>query len=198
MRLAIFGGSFDPVHYGHLRLAEEAREAARLDKVLFMPAAVSPFRLHQPPSDSVHRLQMLRLAVQGNPCFEVSDLEVQRGGVSYTIDTVRSVRAQYPDAELYLILGTDALEGFMAWREPVRIAHECQLLVGTRPDYDLQTVLHRLPEPIRTRVQPVPMTPLGISASELRQRARDGRSLRYLTPPDVIEYIIQQRLYQEP
>lgn len=198
MRLALFGGTFDPVHYGHLRLAEEACEAANLERVLFMPAHTSPFRTAERLSDPEHRLQMLRLATKDNPRFEVSDIEIQRGGVSYTIDTVRTLRQQYPNAELFLILGADALQGFTAWREPDVIAQECGLLVGVRPHYDLQATLAQLPDPIRQRVQPVPMTPLGISASDLRQRVRQGRSIRYLTPPHVIEYIQQHRLYLEP
>ncbi|MCS6924016.1 MAG: nicotinate-nucleotide adenylyltransferase [Fimbriimonadales bacterium] len=198
MRIALFGGTFDPVHYGHLRLAEEAREAANLERVLFVPACVSPFRTGETLSDPTHRLQMLRLATQDNPCFEVSDLEIQRGGISYTVDTVQAVRAQHPDAELFLILGADALQGFPLWRDPLRIVQACTLLVGARPDHDLQAALDLLPEPIRSRVQPVPMTPLGISGSDIRRRVREGRSTRYLTPPDVIEYIIQNRLYLEP
>ncbi len=198
MRLAIFGGTFDPVHYGHLRLAEEAREAANLERVLFVPASVSPFRSSEPPSAAEARVQMVRLAVQHNPHFEVSEIEIRRGGVSYTVDTLRVIRQQYPEAELFLILGADALQGFMEWREPYLIAHECHLLVGVRPNYDLQHTLEQLPEPIRQRVQQVPMTPMGISANDIRQRVRTGRSIRYLTPQDVIEYIQQHRLYLEP
>lgn len=198
MRLAILGGTFDPVHYGHLRLAEEAREAANLERVLFVPASVSPFRTTEPLSTAESRVQMVRLAVQHNPHFEVSEIEVRRGGVSYTIDTVRAIRQQHPEAELFLILGADALQGFMGWREPYSIAQECRLLVGVRPHYDLQNALAQLPEPIRQRVQLVSTTLMGISASDIRQRIRTGRTIRYLTPQDVIEYIQRYRLYLEP
>lgn len=198
MRLAILGGTFDPVHYGHLRLAEEAREAANLERVLFVPASVSPFRTTEPLSTAESRVQMVRLAVQHNPHFEVSEIEVRRGGVSYTIDTVRAIRQQHPEAELFLILGADALQGFMDWREPHSIAQECRLLVGVRPHYDLQNALEQLPEPIRQRVQLVSTTLMGISASDIRQRIRTGRTIRYLTPQDVIEYIQRYRLYLEP
>jgi len=198
VRIALFGGTFDPVHYGHLRLAEEAREAAGLERVLFVPAHMSPFRQQEPISLPRHRIDMARLAIADNPAFEVSELEIQRGGVSYTVNTVAALRAAYPDAELYLILGADALKGFPNWHQAEAIAQECCLLVGMRPNYDLQAVLEHLPDAIRARVQPVPMTPLDISASDLRQRIRTGRSIRYLTPPDVIEYIQQHRLYLEP
>lgn len=198
MRIGLFGGTFDPVHYGHLRLAEEAREAAQLERVLFMPAFASPFRTAESHTAPEHRLEMLRLAVQDNPVFEVSEVEIRRSGVSYTVETVLALRSLYPRAELFLILGTDALLGFPQWRSPEVIARECLLLVGVRPEYNLEDVLATLPEPFRARVQPVPMTPLGISASEIRARVRTGRSIRYLTPPNVIEYIIRHRLYLEP
>ena len=127
MRIALFGGTFDPVHYGHLRLAEEAREAAGLERVLFVPAHMSPFRQQEPISPPRHRIDMARLAIADNPTFEVSELEIQRGGVSYTVDTVTTLRAQYPDAELHLILGADALQGFPNWYRAAAIAHECIL-----------------------------------------------------------------------
>jgi len=198
MRIALFGGTFDPVHYGHLRLAEEAREAAALERVLFVPAYMSPFRQREPISLPRHRIEMTRLAVADNPAFEVSDIEIQRGGVSYTVETVAALRAHYPDAELYLILGADALQGFPNWYQAGTIAQECRLLVGVRPHHDLQAALAQLPDAIRARVHPVALTPLDISASDIRQRIRTGRSIRYLTPPDVIEYIQQHRLYLEP
>lgn len=163
-----------------------------------MPAFVSPFRTAELLSAADVRVQMLRLAVQNNPHFEVSEMEIERGGVSYTIDTLRAIRQQYPEAELFLILGADALQGFMGWREPYAIAQECRLLVGVRPNYDLQNALEQLPESIRQRVQAVRMTPLGISASDIRQRVRTGHSIRYLTPQNVIEYIQLHRLYLEP
>jgi nicotinate-nucleotide adenylyltransferase len=159
---------------------------------------MSPFRQQEPISPPRHRIDMARLAIADNPTFEVSDIEIQRGGVSYTVDTVMTLRAQYPDAELHLILGADALLGFPNWYRAAAIAHECILLVGVRPHYDLQAAMGHLPDEIRPRVQPVPMTPLDISASDLRQRVRTGRSIRYLTPPNVIEYIQQHRLYLEP
>lgn len=111
---------------------------------------------------------------------------------------MRYLRAQHPNAELYLIMGADTLAGFQRWRQPEVIAQECTLLVGVRPEYDLNAALDLLPAAIRARVHPVPMTPLGISASAIRDQIRAGHSIRYLTPPDVIEYIIRNRLYVEP
>jgi nicotinate-nucleotide adenylyltransferase len=198
MRIGLFGGTFDPVHYGHLRLAEEARETANLECVLFVPARVSPFRLHESRTAPAHRLQMLLLATADNDAFEVSAAEIQRGDISYTVDTVLALRQQYPEAQLSLILGADALQGFLQWNRPEIIVQECCLLVGVRPPYDLEATLAGLPEAIRQRVQLVAMTPMDISASDIRLRVRTQRSIRYLTPPHVIEYIQQHRLYREP
>ncbi|GIV08249.1 MAG: putative nicotinate-nucleotide adenylyltransferase [Fimbriimonadales bacterium] len=198
VRIGVLGGTFDPVHYGHLRLAEEAREAMMLERVILIPASVSPFKTVAHHASPAHRLQMLRLAVQDNPYFEVSDIEVRRGGVSYTVDTIATLRQHDSDAAWYLIMGADALGDFPNWHQPEKIAQACTLLVGMRPDYDLQATLKTLPESIRACVQPIPTAPLNISATELRQRIRAGRSIRYLTPTHVIEYIHQHRLYLEP
>lgn len=197
-RIGLFGGTFDPIHYGHLRLAEEAREFALLDQVIFIPAYQSPFRTEQPLSPAEHRLEMVRIAIQNNPAFSLSDLEIARGGTSYTIETVESFRAQYPEAELFLVMGLDSLAGFPNWYQPEAIASHCTLLVGVRPTHEPDKVLGALPPTVRARVELVPMTPLGISASEIRQRVAEARSIRYLTPDDVIEYIYRNRLYQEP
>lgn len=197
-RIGLFGGTFDPIHYGHLRLAEEAREFASLDQVIFIPAHQSPFRTAQPLSPAEHRLEMVRLAIQSNPAFSLSDVEITRGGISYTIETVETYRAQYPEAELFLVMGLDSLAGFLNWKEPEAIVSHCTLLVGVRPTHEPDKVLGAMPPTVRARVELVPMTPLGISASEIRQRVVEARTIRYLTPDDVIEYIYRNRLYLEP
>ncbi len=196
-KIGLFGGTFDPIHYGHLRLAEEAREFAGLEQVVFIPANRSPFRTEEPLSDAQHRLQMVQLAIQGNPAFCVSDMEIVRGGTSYTIETLQAFQHQHPRAELFLLMGMDSLAGFPQWYQVEAIVNLCTLLVGVRPPHEPDKVLSALPSNLRTQVQIVPMTPLGISASEIRQRVAEGRSIRYLTPDDVIEYIIRNRLYQE-
>ncbi len=198
MRIGLFGGTFDPVHYGHLRLAEEAREHVGLERVYFVPAHLSPFRTSEKHAEGHHRLQMLHLATQDNPAFGVSEIEIERGGVSYTIDTLNAFRTQYAHAEFYLIMGLDTLAGFAHWYQVEAILQVCQLLVGIRPTHDWHATLASLPEWVRPNLQAVPMTPLGISASDPRRRCAQGRSLRYLMPPDVIEYIHQHQLYTEP
>jgi nicotinate-nucleotide adenylyltransferase len=196
-RIGLFGGTFDPVHFGHLRLAEEVREAADLDAVVFIPAARSPFKPDRTLTDAHHRHAMLLLATANNPAFSVSDIELQRGGISYTVDTVRQIAERMPDAQLFLIMGLDSLAGFPHWYEPLQIVQHCQLLVGVRPGYDAAATLASLPEAIRAAVRLIPSVPLDISASQLRTFARNGRTLRYLTPENVIEYIQSHRLYQE-
>ncbi len=196
-RIGLLGGTFDPVHYGHLRLAEEARAAAGLEQVIFIPAARSPFKPDRLLSDAHHRLEMVRLAISSNPAFAVSDLEIARGGVSYTIDTVRQLSEQLPEAQLFLIMGLDSLASFEQWREPLEIVRLCTLLVGARPGYAPEPILNRLPEAIRRAVRLIPSTALDISATQLRELTRTGGTLRYLTPDNVIEYIQTHHLYRE-
>ncbi|MEN3001275.1 MAG: nicotinate-nucleotide adenylyltransferase [Armatimonadota bacterium] len=196
-RIGVLGGTFDPVHLGHLRLAEEAREAAALDQVLFIPAARSPFKPNRPPTDASHRLAMLQRAIAGNPAFAVSNIELQRGGISYTIDTLRQLTEQLPDAQLFLIMGTDSLAEFPRWRDALHIVQLCQLLVGVRPGYEPDSILTALPEAIRAAVRLIPSVLLDIRASQLRAFVREGRTLRYLTPDSVIEYIQSHQLYKE-
>jgi nicotinate-nucleotide adenylyltransferase len=196
-RVGLLGGTFDPVHFGHLRLAEEAREAAQLDQVLFIPAARSPFKPDRSLTAAHHRYAMLQLAIAPNPAFAVSDIELRRGGISYTIDTVRQLSDQMPDARLFLIMGLDSLAGFPHWRAPLQIVQLCSLLVGTRPGFEAEPILAQLPEAIRAAVRLIPAVALDISATQLRTFAREGRTLRYLTPDNVIEYIENHQLYKE-
>lgn len=197
-RIGIFGGTFDPIHYGHLRLAEEAREFAELDQVLFIPAMRSPFRLNEPLTDAHHRIAIIQRAIANHPNFALSEIEIQRGGISYTIETLESLRAHHRGVQWFLIMGLDSLTGFAHWHEAERLAQLVDLLVGIRPPYVYDEVLRDLPDWLQGRVQVMPMTPMGISATELREKVRQGHSIRYLTPDDVIEYIQENQLYLEP
>lgn len=197
-RIGLFGGTFDPIHFGHLRLAEEAREQAQLEQVLFIPAMRSPFRTGELLTPAFHRLEMVRRAIASNPAFQLSEIEVQRGGISYTIETVESLRSHYTDAELCLIMGLDSLKEFPRWRRAEELAQAVWLLVGVRPPEVFEAVCAQLPPWLLRRVQQVAMTPIGISATAIRQKVKTGHSVRYLTPDDVIEYIRQHQLYTEP
>jgi len=209
-RVAVFGGSFNPIHYGHLLVADEVRERLGLDRVLFIPAAVPPHKSPRGLAPAAHRYQMVRLATAGNPAFAVSDMELHRSGPSYTVDTLEALRAASSD-ELYLVLGSETFLDLLSWRDPPRIARLARLVVVPRAGSDFDTehiqaqkVLREINENgFAPAANPVPAdgvlvaeaTSLPLAASELRRRARDGRSLAYRMPDAVIAYIRANGLY---
>ncbi len=210
--LGLLGGTFDPVHYGHLRLAEEAREALDLDEVRWIPAGRPPHR-QAPRVAASHRLEMVRQAVAGNPAFTVDDAETASGEPSYTVTTLERLRAEQGARPLLLLMGADAFLGLAAWhrwRDLFALAH---IGVATRPGVELSPAdlpaelaaacagrLDDAPAALKTapagRVVRFAMTPLAISASLLRARLAAGRSARYLLPDPVREYIDRQQLYR--
>ncbi|MEK6234753.1 MAG: nicotinate-nucleotide adenylyltransferase [Planctomycetales bacterium] len=203
MRLGIFGGTFDPVHQGHLLLAERCREQAALDTVWFVPAAVSPHKQEHPPASAEARADMLELAVAGNDAFAVYRDEIERGGVSYTVDTLRRMQETHPDAELFFLMGADSLESLPTWREPEEICRLATVVAINRggapePDFD---VLRPVCDADRIesfrRVQ-VTMGAMEISSTDVRRRVAEGKSIRYQTPRAVEQYIRTHRLYQPP
>lgn len=200
MRLGIYGGTFDPVHYGHLLLAESAREQLRLDEVWFMPAAVPPHKRERELTAAKQRVEMLDLAIAGNPAFRVSKLELDRGGVSYTVDTLQAIKDQQPDAELFLLMGADSLRDLLTWREPARICELAWPVVSRRadaPEPDYRQLAH-LMSPDRLAAMEgmrLEMPIVQLSSTDLRARAAAGKSLRYRTPRAVEQYIKAQKLY---
>jgi len=191
-RIALFGGSFNPPHVAHLAVAEAAAEDAGLGQVLWMPAATSPFKRGDPavvPAE--HRLAMTRLAVEGNPRFGVYDAEVSRGGVSYTVDTLRALRAEHPAAELVLLLGGDSLAGFPGWREPEAVLEMARLVVYRRPGFTEAGV----PAEVLARTRFVDAVPLELSGTAIRARLAAGRTVRYLVPDAVVAYAEAHGLY---
>ena len=200
MRVGVFGGSFDPVHLGHLRLADCCWRQARLDRVKFVPASRQPHKPSGPVADDAHRVAMLRLALE-RPEFYVSTIEIYRGGVSYTVDTLRTLHERLPGAELFFLMGADSLADLPHWRDPQTICELATPLVVRRagmdePDFDALRPLitaERLAEIQDLQVE-MPETP--ISSSGIRQLiARQGQ-WRTLAPPAVAEYIDAHRLYQ--
>lgn len=192
MRVGIFGGSFNPPHTAHLIVAEWVRDAEGLDRVLWMPAARPP---HKPDAALVsagHRLAMTRLATRDHPAFAVSDLEIRRGGVSYTLDTVRALQSAHPADTFALILGGDSLRDFASWHRPDEIIARVPLVVYDRPGADRSHVPERFLE--RTRFVDAPL--LEISGTTIRARRRAGRSIRYLVPDAVRTYIETHGLYR--
>lgn len=199
-RIGIFGGSFDPIHNGHLLLAELCCESMELDKVLFLIANVSPFKTENVPGKNKDRTQMVNLAIGGNPKFEIDTREIDRGGISYTIDSVRSIAAESPDSNLYLLMGADALTDIVEWREPeelFRVVTPCVISRGGfgDPNWDVLKPYvdpKRLTEIIMTKVN---APQIEISSHDLRNRIRLGKSVRYQIPPAVEMFIREHRLY---
>ena len=197
--VGILGGTFDPIHHGHLVIAEEAREALGLERVLLVPAASPPHKPGRPVTPAEHRLAMAELAVADNPSFAVSRLELERGGASYTVDTLDALVAD-GIAQPWFILSAEALAGFATWRSPDRILELCRLAVVPRGGYeplDRAWVAERFPgREDRVRFLPGPLLPL--SGSVVRRRAAVGRSVRYLVPDAVARYIADHQLYTDP
>lgn len=188
MRLGILGGSFDPVHHGHLALARCCRDQAKLDEVWLMPTAVQPFKQRGPIAADEDRLAMLRLATRGNRGLVVSSLEIARGGVSYTVDTLRAIAEEHSGAELYLLMGADTLADLPNWREPDAVLSLAKPLVVQRPG-------ETTPE---TDAQIVEMPAMDLSSSEIRRRIAAGESIKGMTPDSVDEYVRQNGLYRTP
>ncbi len=196
-RLGIMGGTFDPIHYGHLLMAEEARQAFALDEVVFVPNGRPAHKKAYLVSSPEERYAMTLLATGSNPCFSASRIEIERPGPSYTIDTLREFRALHQDLEtLYFITGADAVLEILTWHEYDHLVRECQFIAVTRPGF----VLDRLPEIVDAafldRVHFLPIPRLEISSTDIRKRVREGRSIKYLTPEPVEAYIQQQGLYR--
>lgn len=205
MRIGVYGGSFNPVHLGHLLAAECCRDQAALDRVLFVPAAVPPHKRDHALADAADRVAMLALAIGGHDAFAISTIELDRGGVSYTIDTLTALAARHPDDTIVLLLGPDALAGLPAWRDPRAILDRWEVRVVEREGLDdVSSIAHRpdvatLLGPdaqdgiVRSRIR---MPAIGIRATDLRAAVAAGRSIRYRTPRAVEAYIAAHGLYR--
>lgn len=200
MRIGVFGGSFDPIHLGHLILAENCREQARLDRVLFIPCAMSPHKQDGAHGTDRQRMEMLNLAIGGHRDFHSSDIELKRGGVSYTVDTLRTLTVQQPDDEWFFIIGADSLETFSTWHEPEEILRLAKPIVVGRPgsaEVNLSCIESlSSPEYVAEAEKVQIKNPMiEISSSNIRTRAASGASIRFLVPRSVEKYIETQKLY---
>lgn len=193
MKLGIFGGAFNPPHIGHLIVAETVLEQMKLDRIIFVPAADPPHRADVGRITATARLEMTKLAVEGNSAFEASDTEVQRAGKSYSIDTVIAFEALYPRASLHLLIGSDNLAEFHSWKLPRDILAKCELVVFPRPGFSMSDIKNEFAKVARV----VNVPHVGISASEIRRRVKMGRSIRYMVPARVDEFIIRNGLYKD-
>jgi len=198
-RLGILGGTFDPIHHGHLVAAEEARHQLALDRVLFVPAGAPPHKPDRPLSPAEHRLRMVELAIAGNPQFAVSRVDLDRPEPCYTVDTLELLRTTWgPGPRFFFIEGTDSLADIACWYRPQRLLELCELAAVERPgvEIDLPALERRLPG-LTDRLHWVKMPLLEISSSDLRARVRAGRSISYLVSREVETYIRQHGLYRE-
>lgn len=198
MKYGILGGTFDPPHNGHLKIAAAARSALGLAQIVFIPAGQPPHKLDDPVSPAATRLAMLELALARHPDFVISRLELLRAGPSYTVDTLRELHQTLgDDAEIYFIMGMDSLQNFHTWHQPQEIVKLCKLAVLRRPgfDVDLDTLEKQVPG-VTASVVIIPGPEFDISASEIRARVRRGESIRGLVPPAVAAFIKTNRPYK--
>ena len=213
MRIAIIGGTFNPIHYGHLRVAEEAREALSFDRVVFMPTCITPHKLKESLTPPEIRYEMVKAAVEGNPGFEVSDMEIRREGRSFTIDTVREIRAAEPSSTVSLIIGNDSFNDITTWCEYEELLKLSSFVVVERPRHISKKPGEALPVELARKfwydsenqsyansygnsVTYLGTTLMDISSSTIREKVRKGDSVRYLLPESVIRIIETRGLYK--
>jgi nicotinate-nucleotide adenylyltransferase len=202
MRIGIYGGTFDPVHVGHLILAEQAREQGRLDEVWFVPAFRPPQKEGQAITRFDQRVEMLALAIAGQPAFRVEEIEKERAGPSYTVDTLAELKRRRPQDTFVLLIGGDSLADLPTWREPQRIVAQADLLVMARPGIAVLSAdeLRRklcLPDAVPLSLQIAEAPLIEVASRDLRKRVAAGRSVRYLVPRAVEVYVEEKGLYRE-
>ncbi|PFG28233.1 nicotinate-nucleotide adenylyltransferase [Corynebacterium renale] len=192
-RIGIMGGTFDPIHHGHLVAASEAADRFNLDRVIFVPTGQPWQKADRHVSPAEHRYLMTVIATASNPRFTVSRVDIDRGGDTYTVDTLRDIQALYPDAELFFITGADAISSIVTWRDWEAMFEQAHFVGVTRPGYGLSEEI--LPEVTRERVTLIDVPALAISSTDIRNRAAQGRPVWYLVPDGVVQYIAKHRLY---
>ncbi len=212
-KIGLLGGTFDPVHNGHLHLAEQAQRFFNLDKVVFVPAYRSPHKLALEPVSCEHRLAMLTRALEGLPRFSMDKIEINKNEVSYTIETLKELQSNHPDWNIFLILGADAFQAIDTWKQCSQLLDYCNILVGTRPGAELQVsdsvknklILSASATDVKvfknlekgTGVTFFQISPLDISSKNIRQRIYREEEVKNLLPPSVDHYIMQYRLYRD-
>lgn len=198
-RLGIMGGTFDPIHYGHLVAAESARIEHRLDHVLFIPSGIPPHKQDRDITDANHRFEMVEMSIRSNKYFKVSGMEIQREGPTYTIDTLRILHNLFPAQELYFITGTDALKELFTWKQAEEIIRLARIIGASRPGYDsqglLEAIFHKYPF-AKDRISQLEVPALAISSTDIRARVLNQKSIRYLLPDEVRLFIKINKLYQ--
>ncbi len=198
-RIGILGGTFDPIHVGHLMTAEAVRDEFSLDKVIFIPAAVPPHKMDQQVTEARHRYLMTVLATTSNPHFDVSSIEMDRPGPSYTIDTIYELKRQYGEnTDLFFITGADAIADIPTWDRIEELLGLCQFIAATRPGFlpNVDNIKEYFGELGSTRIHRLETPELEISSTNIRERLKRGFSIKYIVPPAVEDYIYKEGLYK--
>lgn len=190
-KLGVLGGTFDPIHIGHLVLAEQVREKFQLEKIIFIPSASPPHKTEEKPSPADARFEMTKLALEGNPFFSVSDIELKREGLSYTVDTLRKLKELYKNSELYFLTGSDVLDEITMWRDPEEIYELAKIVIGVRPGFDKFDLENHFAK----KSIIVNITGMDISSTQIREKVKSGETIKYLVPAKVEEYIKKKNLY---
>lgn len=191
-RLGILGGTFDPIHSGHLILAEQLKDELKLKKVIFIPSANPPHKVNHPISPAKDRMKMVKMAIRDNPDFLISDIELKRKGKSYTIDTLTRFVKLYKDSELFFLLGSDAIDELSTWKEPDKIFQKVKVVIALRPGFDMIDPKNRFVK----KSHLMHINGLNISSSLIREKIRKGKSIRYLVPPGIEKFIQSKKLYR--
>jgi len=200
LKIGVFGGTFDPIHIGHVVAANTARKQLDLDIVLFVPCWESPLKASSRPVAARHRLAMVKIGTKRENHFSVSGIEVEREGISYTVETVRDLKGHYrSDAKLYLMVGSDAFKDMHRWRDPERIAEMCDIVVILRPGVEDGIVDREIKARSQQQVDPITITgpTVGLSATELRRKIYKGEPVKHLLPLGVGDYIKNNKLYED-
>ena len=199
MRLGLFGGTFDPVHFGHLLLAEQCREQCELDAVWFLPAGSPPHKQGEEIADGRQRTELLELAAAGHAAFSVNDMELKRAGPTYSVDTLQEIAGAHSDWERFFLIGADSLHDLPKWREPQRILELATVVAvnrGGRPLPDMSSIISQVGDIAAERIRTIDMPGVDLSASDIRRRVAAGKSIRFMTPRSVEVYIQPYRLYR--
>lgn len=191
-KIGLFGGTFDPIHTGHLIVGEIIRDSLNLDRIIFIPANKHPFKNNSFISNETHRLKMIRLAIRNNEHMGVSDIELKTDQVAYTVDTIKKLSGdRASSSDIYFLMGMDNLNQFHVWKDPDLLVEMCRIVVFTRPGFEPAKEAQKyLP-----RIQIIQIPLLEISSTQIRRRVKDGQTIRYLVPPDVESYIVKNKLY---
>lgn len=199
-KIGISGGTFDPIHYGHLVIAEEARETLELEKIIFIPSGNPPHKVGCGVTPAEYRYEMVHRAIGNNPFFEVSAIEIEREGYSYTVDTLNKLRGMYgEDTVLYFITGADVIPELTTWKQFEQIFEMCEFVAALRPGYNKEALIKEielLKNNYMAKIHIMDTLLIGISSTIIRERVRGNRSIKYLVPEKVEEYIREKRLYR--